>query len=126
MSRVVPSGATSAAARSSAVLYDAARRLPEIPRIRIGLGGLDGRDVDQQLHVIGDEHVAVGKRLVPLEIELAPINGPFELEADALVAPRVLTVLGDLAGELDRLGDALDRDLAGQANIPAGRRVRAG
>src|SRR5665213_2708860 len=115
MSRVVPSGATSAAACSSAVLYDAARSLPEIPRIRIGLGGLDGRDVDQQLDVVGDEHVAVGERLVPLEIELAPINGPFELEADALVAPRVLTVLGDLAGELDQLGDALDRDLAGQA-----------
>src|SRR5665213_4623892 len=66
MSRVVPSGATSAAACSSAVLYDAARRLPEIPRIRIGLGGLDGRDVDQQLDVVGDEHVAVGERLVPL------------------------------------------------------------
>src|SRR5664279_4621119 len=126
MSRVAPSGATSAAARRSDVLYDAARRLPEIPRIRIGLGGLDGRDADQQLDVVGDEQIAVGKRLVPLEIELAPIDRALELEANALVAPRVLAVLGDLPGELDRLGDALDRNLAGERDLAVGAGVGAG
>ncbi len=40
-----------------------------------------------------------------------------DLEADALVAPRILAALGGSAGELDRLGDALDRDLAGELDL---------
>src|SRR5580693_8220777 len=97
---VTPSGATWAAARSSAVLYDAARRLPEIPRIRIELGALDGGDAHQQLDLVGNEEIAVREGLVPLEVEVAAVDRALELEADPLVAPRVLAVLGDLTGEL--------------------------
>src|SRR6185437_7361830 len=117
MSIVTSSGATWAAARSSAVLYDAARRLPEIPRILIELGGLDGGHAHQQLDLVGHEQVAVGESLVPLEVEVAAVDRAAELEADALVAPRILAVLGNLAGELDRLGDALDGDLALKGDV---------
>src|SRR6185437_656999 len=126
MSIVTSSGATWAAARSSAVLYDAARRLPEIPRILIELGGLDGGHAHQQLDLVGDEEVAVGKGLVPLEVEVAAVDRAGELEADALVAPRILAVLGDLAGELDRLGDALDGDLALEGDAAAGAHLGRG
>src|SRR5947199_543181 len=37
VSRIAPFGASSVAARSAARLYDPRRRLPAIPRIRIGL-----------------------------------------------------------------------------------------
>src|SRR3984885_9095158 len=100
MSIDTSSGATEGAARSRPVLYDAARRLPEIPRIRIELGALDRRHAHQQLDLVGDEEVAVGEGLVPLEVELAAVDRAGQLEADPLVAPRVLAVLRDLAGEL--------------------------
>ena len=87
-----------------------------------GLRGLDGRDAHQQLDLVGDEQVAVRKRLIPLEVELAAVDHAGELEADALVAPRVGAALGDDAGQLDRLGDALDRDLAVQADLARRRR----
>src|SRR5437763_12420218 len=117
MSRVTSGGATSAAARSSAVLYDAARRLPEMPRTRIELRALDRRDTHQQLDLVGDEEVAVGEGLVPLQIEVTPIDRARELQADPLVAPRILAVLSDLAGELDRLRDTLDGDFALEGDL---------
>src|SRR5579875_1387234 len=124
---LVSSGASSAAARSSAVLYDAERRLPEMARMRIELRGLDRRHAEDELDLVGDEQVAVRQGLVPLQIELAAVDRAGELEADALVAPRIGRAgVGDHAGELDRTGDALDRDLAGQADLAvADRRERA-
>src|SRR5579875_355456 len=108
---LVSSGASSAAARSSAVLYDAERRLPEMARMRIELRGLDRRHAEDELDLVGDEQVAVRQGLVPLQIELAAVGR---------------AGVGDHAGELDRTGDALDRDLAGQADLAvADRRERA-
>src|ERR1700742_1083242 len=126
MSMATPSGATCAAARSSAVLYDAARRLPEMPRILMGLGALDGGHAEQQLDVVGDEQVAVREGLVPLEVKLPAVDRGRELEADALVAPRILAVLGDLARELDRPADALDGDLTLERDLAAGTHLARG
>src|SRR5207302_8535802 len=64
-----------------------------------------------------EQEVAVGKGLVPLQVKITAIDGARELQADALAAPRVFAVLGDLAGELDRLGDALDGDLTLQRDL---------
>src|ERR1700733_8083161 len=121
-----PSGASSAAARSSAVLCDAARRLPEMVRICMGLCGLDRGHADEQLDLVGHEQVAVRERLIPLEVEVAAVDHARELEADALVAPRVGSAFADDAGELDRLGDALDRDLAVETDLAIIKRLAGG
>src|SRR3954451_1951383 len=57
--RSAPGGSASPAARSSLLLWEPRRRLPEMPRIRIGLGLLllDEGEVDRQRDVVG-EHVA--------------------------------------------------------------------
>ena len=66
---------------------------------------------------MGDEEVAVGERLVPSEPELAAVDLALNLKADAIIAPRILAVLADLADQLDRLGDTLDGDIAGQLDL---------
>src|SRR5436305_9240334 len=113
-----PAGASSATARNSAVLCDPARRLPEMARTRICLCALHGRDADEQLDVVGDEQIAVREGLVPLQIEIAPVDHGFDLEADTLVAPRVgRAEIVDAPDQLDRLRDALERDLAGEPDL---------
>src|SRR5438270_9043691 len=94
-------GAWRAASRSSAVLYDAARRLPEIARTRIGLL-LHRRDADQELDFVGDQQPATGEGLVPIESELAAVKLCLDLEADSLVAPGIGAALGDCRDQLDR------------------------
>ena len=90
------------------------------------LCGLDRRHAHEQLDLVGHEEVAVRERLIPLEVELAAVDDALELEADALVAPRIGAALGDDAGQLDRLGDALDRDLAVQTNLAVVERLAGG
>ena len=64
---------------------------------------LDGRDVERELDLVGDEHVAAAERLVELHAVVAAGELAGDLEADPLVAPRVdvdaldLGVQGDLA-----------------------------
>src|SRR5204862_4803787 len=64
---------------------------------------LDRRNAHEELDLVGHQETAVGQRLVPLEVEVAAIDHGLEIEADALVAPRVGAALGDITGQLDRL-----------------------
>src|SRR3954470_5237392 len=49
---------------------------------------LDGGDVEAELDLVGDEHVAAAEGLVERHAELAAAELTADLEADALVAPR--------------------------------------
>jgi hypothetical protein len=71
------------------------------------LRSLDRGNAHYELDAVGYEQVAVGQRLVPLEVKLAAVDCALDLKADALVATRILTVLTDLAGQLDGLGGCL-------------------
>src|SRR3954469_16241766 len=108
----VPGGSSAAAARRSLRLWDPRRRLPEMPRIRTGLGLLDEGDVDRQRDVVGQRVAAGRQRHVPVEAELRAVDRRVELQVRAGVAERVLRrgLPGARGG--DRLGDAADREVA--------------
>src|SRR5262245_24104637 len=107
-----PAGASSRAARASAVLYDSALRLPERARICIGLRGPRGREVRLEDDLVGEEEGAAPQLGLPLGSPGSAVDGTGELEADPLVAPRVVGRPGELTPELDGLGDALDGQIA--------------
>src|SRR5919106_2904420 len=102
------SGASSRAARASAVLNDSRLRLPERARIftssRLRRG--EGRP---ERDIVGEEEAAARKRRVPLEPELGAVDRALELEADPLVAGEILAGSEEGALEGDRLRRALDR-----------------
>src|SRR4051812_9383165 len=80
--------------------------------LALRLRALDGLGRHLQGHVVAHEQPAAGQRLVPLEAEVPTVDLGRDLEADALVPPRVAAAAGEITGELDRLGHALERDLA--------------
>src|SRR5919109_667347 len=108
-----PGGSTSPAARSSLRLWEPRRRLPEMPRIRIGLGGLlDEGDLDGQGDVVGEDVAARRQGHVPVHVPLRAVDDGLEVEVPARVAERVGGGRGPGAGGLDRVRDALDRQVA--------------
>ena len=62
--------------------------------------------------LVRKEEAAARKRCVPLEAEVGAVDGADELEADAVVAPRVGARADVLARQRDGLRDALDGQLA--------------
>src|SRR3954468_3882476 len=111
--RTAPGGSASPAARSSLRLWEPRRRLPEMPRIRIGLGlALDQRDLDGQRDVVG-EHVAARRQgHVPVDVPVGAVDDGLEVEVTAGVAEGVGGRRGPRARGLDRGRDALDRQVA--------------
>src|SRR3546814_13950691 len=84
-------------------------------RLRVGVqmkrgdsGVLDGRDVELELDLLGDEHATGLERGVPGEAPVLAVDGDLALEAHADVAERVLGGAGELEGNRDGLGDTLD------------------
>src|SRR6185312_9859911 len=103
-----PTGASSAAARARAVLYDPARRLPEIARI-FTLGRPDRREARLEDDLVRQEESPAGERRVPVQPELRAVDGARELDADSVVSIRVGTCSHELALQLDGPRDVLDR-----------------
>src|SRR3954471_19481860 len=76
-----PGGSSAPAARRSLRLWDPRRRLPEMPRIRIELGGLlDEGDVDRQRDVVGERVAAGRKRHVPVQAVGGAVDDRLELQ----------------------------------------------
>src|SRR3954453_5758664 len=109
----MPSGASSCAARRSPRLYDALRRLPAIPRTRIVLRCLDGRDRRGEVDAVAEQVAAGLELLVPVDAVVVRVELALDGQADALLAPRVGR--GALEGglELDGARDAADGQVAG-------------
>src|SRR4051812_13000539 len=68
------------------------------------LGLLGGRDVEGELDLVGDEHVAAAERLVELHAVVAPAELAGHLQADLLVAVGVDVDAVDLGGEDELAG----------------------
>src|SRR5207248_5115850 len=79
------SPATSAAARSSFVLYDSSRRLPETARIFIPLRRLDELELRDERDLVRKGRLAGRERVVPVDAERRAVDLPLELEPEALV-----------------------------------------
>src|SRR4029450_6493581 len=105
-----PSGASSTAARARAVLYDPARRLPEIARIFTS-GRLDRREIRLEENLVRQEESAAGERRVPAQPELGAVDGARELDADSVVSIRVDARPDEPAPQRDGPRDVLDRQL---------------
>src|SRR4051812_33552880 len=82
------------------------------------LGLLGGRDVEGELDLVGDEHVAAAEGLVELHVVVAAAELAGDLEADLLVAVGVDVDAVDLGGEDGHVGHALQRQVA---HHPVGR-----
>src|SRR3546814_16771381 len=79
-------------------------------RLRVGVqmkrgdsGVLDGRDVELELDLLGDEHATGLERGVPGEAPVLAVDGDLALEAHADVAERGLGGAGELEGKRDGL-----------------------
>ena len=71
------------------MLWESRRRLPEMPRMRIGSGLLDELQVDRdQRDVVGQRLGAVGLRHLPVEAELAAVDRGLELEGRCASLPK--------------------------------------
>src|SRR5215210_6947629 len=117
-SNSTPDGSSVAAARSSSVLWESARRLPEMPSTRMALRP-DELELDGQSHVVGQREAALGKRGVPLEAELRAVDRRLERDADAGLARDVLVRSYERATAADRVRVALDREVALDAQLVA-------
>src|SRR4051812_49595375 len=73
------------------------------------LGLLGGRDVEGELDLVGDEHVAAAEDLVELHAVVGAAELAGDLQADLLVAVGVDVDAVDLGGEDGLVGDALQR-----------------
>jgi hypothetical protein len=92
------------------------RPAPAAPAVEGGGSGLlGGRDVEGQLDLVGDEHVAAAEGLVELHAVLAAAELAGELQADLLVAVGVDVDAVDLGGEDELVGDAVQREVADDA-----------
>src|SRR3954447_15204216 len=108
----------SPAARSSFVLWESRRRLPLMPSTRIR--SLDKLQVDDDRDLVGQRGVAARERVVPVEPEAGAVDLGLELEPEALAAVGVGSRIVDVTDDLDRLGVALQRQLAGHREVVAG------
>src|SRR3954452_6382423 len=113
-SNSTPDGSSVAAARRSSVLWESRRRLPDMPRILIGLGlrSLRQLELDDQRHVVRQREAALGERGIPLEAELGAVDHGLEVDADLRAAGDVLVRPDDRATTADRMRVALDGQLA--------------
>src|SRR5204863_5385498 len=57
------------------------------------------------------------KRVVPADTEVGAVDGRGQVQADPIVPPRISDRGGHGAGHGDRLGDALDRQLAADGDV---------
>ena len=105
ISNSVPDGSSVAAARRSSVLCESRRRLPLMPRTRIGLR-LCELELDRQLDLVAEREAALGQRRVPLEAVLGAVDLGLEGEADLGVAGDVL-VRADVGAAATRRGCVL-------------------
>src|SRR3954447_6412105 len=71
-----------------------------------------GGDVEAQLDLVGHEHVARAEHLVELHVEVGAVELAGDLQADALVAPRIDLGALDLGLERDLARDAVNRQVA--------------
>src|SRR4051812_12757165 len=76
-------------------------------------GLLDGRDVELEADLVGDEHAAGLERGVEGDAPVLAVDRGGALEAGADVAERVLGEAGELEGHGDRLGGVADREVTG-------------
>src|SRR5690606_24377979 len=76
-------------------------------------------DVDGELDFVADEHAAALKGLVPVEAEVLAVERALRLEAGDLDARRVDAGALELRPEQHRAGDALDRELSVDREVPA-------
>src|SRR2546421_2521049 len=108
--------AASAAARNKLVLCESRRRLPEMPRIRVTVlavvSGLDELQLGEDGDVVRERRLAAREWVVPVDPEVRAVDLRGQVEADALGPVRIGHRRGHLPGHCDRLGDALDRQLA--------------
>ena len=83
--------------------------------LRGGGSGLLGElDVDDELDLLGDQDAALFEVGVPGQAPVGAVELAGGLEAGLVVAPRVGGDAGELDVEGDRLGDALDGQVAGR------------
>src|SRR6266704_3602359 len=108
--------AASAAARNKLVLCESRRRLPEMPRIRVTVlavvSGLDELQLGEDGDVVRERRLAAREWVVPVDPEVRAVDLRGQVEADALGPVRIGHRRGHRPGDCDRLGDALDRQLA--------------
>src|SRR4051794_29900003 len=97
--------------------YSEARTVRCGPRLpEKGSGGLDRRDLELQGDLVADQDAAGLERGVPGDAPVLAVDDQRTLEADALVAERVdrRALEGEVHGH--RAADALDREVAGDAD----------
>ena len=78
----------------------------------VGSAGLHGAEMKGQPHVVAGERDPSWCAGVPVETEVAPVDRARHLDADAVVAPRVVDGAVDCRVELDLTCDALDGEVA--------------
>src|SRR3954466_6218913 len=91
-----------------------------MPRTRIVLRRLHELQVGDQGDLVLERRLTAGERVVPADPERGAVDRRLELDAEANVAERVVLGVADGAADLDGLGVALHRQLAGDAEIVAG------
>src|SRR6476620_2606912 len=106
-----PSGRYASAARRRRRLWESRRRLPGMPSTIIALRLPHQLEVRAQPHLVAHGESALGQRRVPAEAELRAVDGPLEIQADALDVAQAHGRAGDRAPEVHRAGHALERDL---------------
>ena len=79
----------------------------------------DRRDVELELDLLAHEDAAGLEGRVEGEVPVGAVDGDLTLEADPGVAERVLGRAGLLEGDRDRLGDAVDGEVAGDGPLGA-------
>src|SRR4051794_14969966 len=87
--------------------------------VRFGSGVLDRRDVELELDLVRDEDATGLEGGVPADAPVLAVDGRGALEPGADVAEGVLRGAGGLEDDGDRLGDALDGQVAGDGPVVA-------
>src|ERR1700712_4410015 len=77
----------------------------------------NGGDLELQGDLLRDQHTAGLQGGVEVDAPVLAVDRGAALEAGALVAPRVHGQAGELEVDADRLGDALDGEVAAEAVV---------
>src|SRR3954447_21370886 len=90
-------------------------------RMRFGAasGGLDGRDLELERDLLAHQHAAGLQRGVPGDAPVLAVDGDAALEADPVVAERVLGGALELQRDGHGLRDVLDGQVAGDLEVGA-------
>src|SRR5688500_14810611 len=115
MSISTPAGVSSAAMRRRRVLYESARRLPEMARRRMELL-LHQLELDEEGDVVAKDLLAVRQVHVPANAVLVAVNCRPEGEGDALAADWISQGAAICARGLDRLGLSGDGQLTAEGD----------